>query len=67
MVSAFAILSKDDDRTRSSSIEEECWKVAPRARRILDGVGMPRGAVLCMVADRSNRTAAGVVKGRRCA
>lgn len=37
---------------------------APRVRRTLDGVGMAGEILECMVAERPNRTASGVVSGR---
>jgi len=39
----------------------------PSDRRRLEGVGIPRGTLLWIAAERSSKVAAGVVNGRRCA
>lgn len=46
------------------SMEDGSEKTDPRLRRMLEGVGTVGGNLECNVADKSSKTAAGVVSGR---
>jgi hypothetical protein len=57
MVRAFAIASMED-------VVPGREKAEPRVRIMLEGVGSDGDNLECSVADRSSKTAAGVVSGR---